>query len=273
MLSTESPRSAITSTTFDGGTPRISSTFAASQIRLSFGGFRHADSVIDQLQHVFVAGNDIYGIRFRCRFPRQRSDHVVGFVTFELQNRNAIPFQRPPDVWNLLHQIAGHLGSIRLIAIILRFFEGLRLDVELADRGNRFRLLIADGRRAHIKHRRQILGRKIISQLPQHVDENKSRSRRHTGLRRHRPLPRHGMIGAKNERHSIDQENAALASPAQRQKRAAALVRRWLGGDFFLGGNEPSLAAEEFFMSGRQKVNRNGDSRMIESIFSALIDI
>src|SRR5208282_4093087 len=40
MLSTASPRNAITSTTFDGGTPRISSTFAASQIRLSFGGFK-----------------------------------------------------------------------------------------------------------------------------------------------------------------------------------------------------------------------------------------
>ena len=40
MLSMASPRSAITSTTRSGGTPRISSTLAASQIRLSFGGFR-----------------------------------------------------------------------------------------------------------------------------------------------------------------------------------------------------------------------------------------
>ena len=39
MLSMESPRKAITSMTRFGGTPKISSTFAASQIKLSFGGF------------------------------------------------------------------------------------------------------------------------------------------------------------------------------------------------------------------------------------------
>src|SRR5437667_11599470 len=38
MLSMLSPRSAITSTTRSGGTPRISSTLAASQTRLSLGG-------------------------------------------------------------------------------------------------------------------------------------------------------------------------------------------------------------------------------------------
>ena len=40
LLSIESPRMAITSITRSGGTPRISSTLAASQIKLSFGGFR-----------------------------------------------------------------------------------------------------------------------------------------------------------------------------------------------------------------------------------------
>ena len=226
MLSTESPRSAITSTTFDGGTPRISSTFAASQIRLSFGGFSTCTLSFTNCSMSLSLDTTNTGIRFRRRFPRQRSDHIVGFVTFELQNRNAISLERPPNVRNLLHQVARHLGAIRLVAAILRFFERLRLDVELADRGDRFRLLIADRRRAHIEYRRQILGRKIVPQLAQHVDENIGRRRRNPRLRGHRPLPRHRVIGAKNERHRIDQENPALASHDAGRKRAEAQAWR-----------------------------------------------
>ena len=40
MLSIESPRSAITSTTFSGGTPSVSITFSRSRTRLSFTGLR-----------------------------------------------------------------------------------------------------------------------------------------------------------------------------------------------------------------------------------------
>ena len=142
-----------------------------------------------------------------------------------------------------------HLGAIRLVAAILRFFERLRLDVELADRRDRFRLLIADRRRAHIEHRRQILRRKIVAQLAQHVDENICRRRRNPRLRGHRPLPRHRVIGAKNERHRIDQENPRPWLPAGRwadgqSDASGALV---CGGDFFLAGNWPSLTAIEFF--------------------------
>ena len=110
------------------------------------------------MQHVFVAGYDEHGIRFRRGFPCQRSDHIVGFIAFELQNWDAISLQRAPDIWDLLHEVARHLGPIRLVASVLRFFEGLGLDIELADRRNRFRLLVANRRRAYIENRGQILG-------------------------------------------------------------------------------------------------------------------
>jgi len=32
----------------------------------------------------------------------------------------------------LLHEILGHLGAVRLVAVVLRFLESLRFDVELA---------------------------------------------------------------------------------------------------------------------------------------------
>ncbi len=179
--------------------------------QIVFRRIQHLHFVVHQLQHVFVARNDKHRMRFRRRFSRQRSNHIVGFVTLELQNRDAISLQRPPNVGNLLRQVRGHLGAVCLVAAIFRFLEGLRLDVELADGRDRFRLLTADGRRGHIEHRRQILGRKIVAQLAQHVDKNKRRRRRDARLGGHRPLPRHGMIGAKNKRHRIDQENPAFA--------------------------------------------------------------
>ena len=128
--------------------------------QIVFGRVEHADVVVHQLQHVFVARHDEHRIRFRGRFSRQRSDHVVGFIAFELQNWDAISFERAPNVRNLLHQIAWHLGAIGFVSAIFGFFEGLRLDVELADGGDRFRLLIADGRRAHVEHSRQIFAAK-----------------------------------------------------------------------------------------------------------------
>ena len=75
--------------------------------------------VVHQLQHVFVAGHHIDRVRFRSRFPGQGADYVVGFVTFELQYRNAISFERASNIRNLLHQVARHLGAVRLVAAIL----------------------------------------------------------------------------------------------------------------------------------------------------------
>ena len=66
------------SITRSGGTPRISSTLAASQIRLSLGGFRIRTVVVDELHHVFVAGDDVDGMLCGSGFAGQSADYVIG---------------------------------------------------------------------------------------------------------------------------------------------------------------------------------------------------
>ena len=65
---------------------------------------------------------------------------------------------------------------------------------------------------ADIEHGGEVLRVEILAQLAQHVDEDVGRAGGNAGLRGHGPLPRHGVIGAEDERHGVDQEDAALGA-------------------------------------------------------------
>ena len=110
----------------------------------------------------------------------------------------------------MLGQVLGHGGAVGLVAVVFDLGEGLGLDVELADGGDGFGLLIAKGWGGDIKHRGQIFRREIIAQLAQHVDEDIGRGGGQAGLGGHGALPRHGVIGAEDERHGVDEEDAAV---------------------------------------------------------------
>ncbi len=180
----------------------------ANQIVL--GRIEHADAVADQLHHVLIAGDDKYRVACVDGFASQRADHVVSLEARRFEHGNAIGLQRSPDVRNLLRQIVGHGRAIGLVAAVGRVNKCLRLGVELAKTGDGRCLLVAKRRSGHVKHCRQIFRRKVGAQLAQHVDEDKGRAGRNAGLGRHGPLPRHGVIGAKDERHGVDEVDAAL---------------------------------------------------------------
>jgi hypothetical protein len=112
------------------------------------------------LQHVFVAGDDEDGIGCGRCFAGESANHIVGFITFELQNRDAIGLESASNVGNLLHEVGGHFGAVGLVAVILRFLKGLGFDIKLADGSDRLGLPIADGGRADIEDGGEILGRK-----------------------------------------------------------------------------------------------------------------
>ena len=225
---------------------------AASQIRLSFGGFRTQNPVVHQLQHVLVARNHVYGIGLLHGFARQRADHVVGFVASQFEDRNAVGFERSSDVGQLLRQVSGHFFAIGLVTVILDFLEGLGLQIEPAHAGEAFGLLIAKGGRGHVKYRRQIFRRKVIAQFAQHVDEDIGCRRRQACFGGHPALPRHGVIGAEDEGHGIDQVNASrFARDNLRLLRGSGCVRRSGDGSaldrsrrgFLSGSQQVSLAA------------------------------
>ena len=162
------------------------------------------------MHHVLIAGNDIDGVRRFGGFAGEGADHVISLEACQLENRNAVGFERAANVRELLRQILRHGGAVGLVAFVFNLGESLRLDVEFADLGDCLGLLVAERRRGYIENGSQILRRKIVTQLPQHVDEDKNRSRGQAGLRRHGPLPRHGVIGAEDERHGIDEKDAAV---------------------------------------------------------------
>ncbi len=176
------------------------------------GRVQHADAVGYQLHHVLVAGDDEDAISLAGRFVCQGADHVVRFETRQFEYRDAIRLKRAPDIGHLLRQVRRHGHAICLVAVVSDIHIGLRLAVELAQAGDLVRLHVAEGGRADVEDSGQILRRKVSSQLAQHVHKDVGRARRDARLGRHRPLPRHGMVGAKDKRHRVDQINTALGS-------------------------------------------------------------
>ena len=144
ILSMESPRSAITSTTRSGGTPENFFYFGRITNQIIFRRVQDEDFVVDQLHHVLVAGDDIDRMRGLGSFARQGADYVVGFESREFQDRNAIGLQRAPDVGHLLDQILRHGCAVGFVSLVFDFGEGLRLDIELTDFGDGVGLLIAE---------------------------------------------------------------------------------------------------------------------------------
>ena len=132
-------------------------------------------------------------------------------------------------------------------------------------RGHRLGLLVAEGGPGDVEHRGQILRRKIVAQLAQHVHEDVNRRRRQPGLGRHGPLPRHGVIGAEDERHGVDQINAPVRGDGLRCRAGRGFSRfaassRFEGAageawsdDFLRGGNPLSVAAEKWPASARSR--------------------
>ena len=156
------------------------------------------------MQHVLVTGEDVNEVGLSGSFLGQRTDHVISFIAAQLENRNAIGFERSPNIGQLLRQIARHLTSVGFVTSVLNFLECLSLQVEPAYCRDLASLLVAKGGGGHIEDSGQVFWREVIAQLPKHVDENVSRSGGQPGFSRHSSLPRHGVIRAKNKRHGIN---------------------------------------------------------------------
>ena len=114
------------------------------------------------------------------------------------------------DEWQLLSQVRRHFGAVGFVAAVVELVECLRLDVPFAHRGNAARALIAKDGTAHVEDGGEILRLKVAAELVDHVDEDKRGRGRHAGARGHGALPLHRVIGAKDERHRVQQENGRL---------------------------------------------------------------
>ena len=132
MLSTVSPRRAITSTTRFGWHAENLFYLRGIREQVVLRWIQHPHPVVDQLHHVFVAGDDEDGIILLGGLARQGADHVVGLEARCLEDGNTIGLERAADVGNLLGQVFGHLGAVGLVALVFDVDVGLRLGVELS---------------------------------------------------------------------------------------------------------------------------------------------
>ena len=156
-----------------------------------FRRVKHQNAIINELQHVLIAGDDVHQIGLHCSFLRQRANNVVGLIASELENRNSIGFERAANIGKLLCQVTGHLAAICFVASVFNLLEGLSLQIESAHTRDFACLPIAV--------MGLVLWGEVIAQLAKHVDENVCRCRGQPGFRRHTSLPRHGMVGAEDE--------------------------------------------------------------------------
>jgi hypothetical protein len=189
----------------------------------------------------------------RRGFAGQGADHVIGFVARQFEDRNAICLERAPDVGHLLHQFRRHLAAIGLIAVIFNFLEGLGLQVEPAYLGDGLGFGITEGGCGHVEYRSQVFWRKVLAQFAQHVDEDVGGRGRQAGLGGHAALPRHGVVGAEDERHRIHEKDAAAIGGCQPGRSGCRLRRRsafgWRSREFSSRRQELSLAGQ----SGQQR--------------------
>ena len=115
MLSIESPISAITSATFSGGTPMISSTFFSSITRSFFAGFsmrtRPPTSCIRSLSLVTMktSRSSLRGL------ARERADHVVRFVAGIFEDGEAHRLAVAPHERNLHGKVVRHRRALRFV--------------------------------------------------------------------------------------------------------------------------------------------------------------
>jgi hypothetical protein len=94
----------------------------------------------------------------------------------------------------------------------------LQLRIPLAQRADRLRAFIAKHLARYVKDRREIPRLKILPQLLDHVCEHVSRGRGHARPRRHGAAALHGVIGAKDKRHGIEQINRRLGLSGHRYR-------------------------------------------------------
>src|SRR6202051_3200886 len=132
--------------------------------QIVFGRVQDLHVVVDELHHVFIAGDNVDAIIRGGGFAGEGSDHVIGLEAGEFEDGDAVGFEGAADVGNLLRKILGHGGAVGFVAFVFDFGEGLGFDVELADGGDGFGLSIAKSLGGYVENRGEIGGREIIAQ-------------------------------------------------------------------------------------------------------------
>ena len=70
--------------------------------------------------------------------------------------------------------------------------------------------LVAEDLAAHVEDGGKVARVKVLAQLFDHVDEDEDGRRGQAGAGAHGPRALHGVVGAEDERHGVEQEDGRL---------------------------------------------------------------
>ena len=112
--------------------------------QIVFRWIEDQDAVVHQLQHIFVAGDDVHRSSLCRGLFRKCADDVIGFVSGNFEYRNAIGFESTRNVRNLLGEISGHLAAVSFVVLVL---------------------LVAKCGCGDVEDRREVMRRKVVAQL------------------------------------------------------------------------------------------------------------
>ena len=79
-------------------------------IGAALAGQIHQDALVDELQQVTVAGDDLDAKALRGQLVSQAAEHIVGLVAFQLEARDIEGVYKLPDAFHLRAQVIRHLG-------------------------------------------------------------------------------------------------------------------------------------------------------------------
>ena len=140
----------------------------------------------------------------------KRADDVVGLHALVEEDGDAEGFEGAADVGLLLDEVGGRFDAVGLVATVLDGLEGLGLDVELLDVLELAGELVAVDGGAYVVDGGEVLGGEVLAQLVDHVDEDIGGGGRDAGARGHGALALHGVVGAEDEGHGVEEVDGGL---------------------------------------------------------------
>ena len=163
------------------------------------------DALVDELHHVLVGRDDEDMMAERGELTGERADDIVGLVALVVEDGDPKGFERAADVRLLLDEVGRRFSAVGFVAGVLGGFELLRLDVELFDVLELLREGVAVDGRADVVDSCEVLGIEVLAQLVEHVDEHIGGRGGNAGARGHGARALHGVIGAEDEGHGVEQ--------------------------------------------------------------------
>ena len=172
---------------------------------------QHGRALVDDLQQIEIAGDDQRLLAALFGLSRQRGDYVVGFLSFDFDDRNTVRIENPAHQRELAAQLVGHHAALRLVFGIERHALGRHSFIECRENVRRF--FVGD---ELVEHHRETVGG-----IDRHSAARVERGQREKG-------PVDQAVGVEqHQRHRKPRLNAPKLPTTRRSRCRRRRSREW----------------------------------------------